>query len=755
MVDAANHCFSHIEAQASSKGAFLFRQGEENPVPFLKVKANGRRDDFQVDDQTLPAMRLTVLPADKALSKEAYIGQMAEICATQMVDWLNRPSAGFAGEETGFRAVRPGDFAVLVNNGNEAKAIRQSLAKRGVRSVYLSDKDTVYETRQADEVYRWLVACAEPDNDRLLRAALSTASLGLSFADLDALNVDEEAWESRVIQFKGYREIWQKQGVLPMIRRILLDFGCNDRLLDLESDAIGQSGERILTDLLHLAELLQQASFTLEGEHALIRFLAEQIAEPAGDAEGKKLRLESDADLVKVVTIHKSKGLEYPLVFLPFICATRLTKDSDVPLKWHDEAGELRISLNATPETLERAEHDRLGEDLRKLYVALTRARYHTWLGLAPVNGCEPGAIGHLFGLTGIEANQYLSAVQAFAEGQNCLSVADVRYDTAVRTDKFAAEAEAADVGAARRPLRAARENWWISSYSALPIDGHAIPTAPSLEDTAQAENLLELQREIISAIPSDQRASGPMHRFPKGAEAGTFLHDLMEWAANKGFTTVLDDPQELRDMIARRCKVRGWERWVEPLVAWMGQMLTTPLPVDGERISLNTLGVAKAEMEFWFEVSQVDLGKLDDAIVGHTLDRRPRPRLTPDVLNGMLKGFMDLVFLHEGRYFVADYKSNWLGATDAEYTLDAMDEAIRAHRYDLQYAIYLLALHRLLKSRLPDYDYDRHVGGAAYLFVRGLGAPTAGVHFERPPKVLIETLDALFAGKKLAGEVA
>ena len=748
MVDATNHCFDHIENQEGSAGAFLFRKDDKNPVPFLKVKANGRKDTFQVAKDTLPAITLAVLAKDGELSKTAYIDRMSEICATQIVDWLNQgeqSKAGFSGADLSFKAVKPGDIAILVNNGNEAAKIRQALSTRGVRSVYLSDKDTVYATRQAIEVYRWLAACAEPDNDRLVRAALSTASIQLSFAELDALNVDEDIWEARVIQFKDYRNVWQKQGVLPMLRRILIDFACNDRLLSLEADPNGQSGERILTDILHLAELLQQASFKLEGEHALIRFLAEQIAEPEGDSNGKKLRLESDADLVKVVTIHKSKGLEYPLVFLPFICATRLTKDSDVPLKWHDDQGELRISLEANAQVMARADHDRLGEDLRKLYVALTRARYLTWLGLSPLSKSEPSAIGHLFGLRGVDASQFHAAIKSFADGNTCLSVPD---ELNVHADKFVGKAQANAVGEACLPLRAVKENWWISSYSSLQVDGCAIPASTSLDDTPQTENLLEGRREVVPPVRPGHRASAPMHRFPRGTETGTFLHGLLEWAANAGFTTVLSDPAALRDMIARRCKVRRWEVWVEPLFNWVNQMLTTQLPVGSEFIRLDSMNVAKAELEFWFEASHVDLARMDAAVIENTLGSRPRPRLTPNVLNGMLKGFMDLVFQHDGRYYVADYKSNWLGTTDEEYTEVAMDEAIRIHRYDLQYVIYLLALHRLLRSRLPDYDYDRHVGGAAYLFVRGLGATTAGVHFERPSKALIETLDVLFAGK-------
>ncbi|ABI59604.1 MULTISPECIES: exodeoxyribonuclease V subunit beta [Nitrosomonas] len=750
MVDAVNHCFASVENQADSRGAFLFRTGDGNPVPFLEVQANGRRDTFQIEGETLPAMLLAVSAQQMELSKTDYIEQMSALCATRIVDWLNdgkSAKAGFAGQDMSFRAVRPGDIAILVNNGNEAANIRQALLQRGVRSVYLSDKDTVYATRQATEVHRWLAACAEPDNDRLLRAALSTTSLGLTLAELDALNTDEAAWEAQVIQFKGYRELWQKQGVLPMLRRILVDFKCGDRLLALKENLNGQSGERILTDLLHLAEILQQASFTLEGEHALIRFLAEQIAAPEGEADSKKLRLESDSDLVKVVTIHKSKGLEYPLVFLPFICITRPIKNSDIPLKWHDDQGTLKISLAAHPEIMARADLERLREDVRKLYVALTRACYLTWMGLAPIKN-KSSAVGHLFRLKATPAEQYLDALQSFVQERPDFCVTDKPDNN---LEQYVAETRSAPPGEACRPLRMVRENWRISSYSALRVDGNVPSTRIAQEDTPQAENLLEeqLERSFISLQPvSEQPASVTIHHFFKGAEAGIFLHELMEWVANTGFTIVSSDETDLRDTIERRCKMRHWETWVAPLVDWVKRMLSTSLPFGSIGICLNTLTVVKAEMEFWAEASNVDLTLLDAAVIEQTLASRPRPHLTQSELNGMLKGFIDLVFQYDGRYYVADYKSNWLGATDQDYTVAAMDEVIRANRYDLQYVIYLFALHRLLKSRLPDYNYEQHVGGAACLFVRGIDAPTAGVHFERPPGTLMDTLDELFAGK-------
>ena len=149
--------------------------------------------------------------------------------------------------------------------------------------------------------------------------------------------------------------------------------------------------------------------------------------------------------------------------------------------------------------------------------------------------------------------------------------------------------------------------------------------------------------------------------------------------------------------------------------------------------------------MEFWVAVHEVDLKQLDALVVCHTLDAAARAPLLPGQLNGMLKGFIDLIVEHEGRYYVIDYKSNHLGADDAAYTAAAMAQEILAHRYELQYVLYLLALHRMLKLRLPDYDYDRHVGGALYLFLRGSQSPGRGVHAERPSRALIEALDRLF----------
>jgi exodeoxyribonuclease V beta subunit len=690
---------------------------------------------------------------------------MAEACASEMVRLLNLGQAGKAGfgAETLLKFLRPADMAVLVNNRSEAVAIRKSLAARGVRSVYLSDKDSVFASAQAAELQHWLAACAEPDDARLLRAALATATLDLSYPELDTLNHEELAWEARVLQFRGYRECWRRQGVLPMLRRLLNDFQVPARLLGDSRSSTGdnpQNGERILTDVLHLAELLQQASLVLDGEHALIRYLAEQLQEAGQGAGGdaRQIRLESDADLVQVVTVHKSKGLEYPLVFLPFACSYRLTKSEDLPLKYHDEKGRLQIALAADGGILELADRERLGEDLRKLYVALTRARYATWVGIAPLASLERSAFGYLLG-----------GGEALAAGALEASLKDLRGSCEhivvapapkATNERLKAKGATTISGSARQTQRAVREHWWIASYSTLKTVGaHSL----TVSDTA-AEDVFRETRAALLALPAPAifQASGPaaepfpgsLHGLPRGAEVGSFLHNLLESVATQGFAKIASRPARLGDMIARRCNLRGWDCWIDPLTAWLQDFLETPLQlpaIDGlpsASFSLVGLSSSLAEMEFWLATHTVDIEQIDRLIRAHTLDGAPRPALEPGQLNGMLKGFIDLVFEHDGRYYVADYKSNWLGPDDAAYTPEALREAILHARYELQYVLYIFALHRLLKARLPDYDYDRHVGGAVYIFLRGLHAPGQGLHTDRPPRTLIEALDGLFAHK-------
>jgi exodeoxyribonuclease V beta subunit len=761
MVSACNAWFTLAESHATGSGAFLFREeGRDNPLPFIPAAAKGREDHLVIEGEAAPAMTLWWLAAKddgKPLPKDAYYPQMAAACASEITRLLRlgqQHQAGFKGVD-GFKAIQPADVAILVNTRIEADALRRALSQRGVRSVYLSDHDSVYQTAEARDVLLWLSACAEPTDLRRLRAAVATGTLGLSWTELDRFNHDETFVETQVQRFRGYQQSWARQGVLAMLRQLLDDFALPARLLGPGEGKNALGGERILTDVLHLAELLQQASQQLEGEHAVIRFLAEQIADANNSVTNdvRQIRLESDADLVKVVTVHKSKGLEYPLVFFPYAANFRETKASDLPLKWHDAEGQLHLHLVSSEEAVNQADRERLGEDIRKFYVVLTRAKYATWIGVAPIQDLHNSALGYLLsGGALIESAALESHLKPLAHACHDIHVLPAPPPTG---DLFVPTVPK-PVGVARVSNKVDTEQWWITSYSAIKKARGAV--TPAVE-TAGEETFQEGQDEAsgvsTESISELERTIKPTefpHTFPKGAEAGTFLHDLFEWAAHQGFARVTENQTLLRDQVARRCQLRGWAQHIEPLTEWLLDWLTAPLhlpAINGmgaTSITLANVNRAVPEMEFWLSASQVDSAQLDALVTRHTLSGESRPAIPVNRVNGLLKGFMDLVFEHEGRYYVLDYKSNALGPDGAAYTPEAMRAAILKERYDLQYVLYLLALHRHLRSRLPDYRYDDYIGGAVYVFLRGQKAPSQGLHVERPQAQLIEALDQLLS---------
>ncbi|MFJ2688192.1 exodeoxyribonuclease V subunit beta [Pseudomonas sp. NPDC087342] len=751
MVNAVNHVFERAESRETGRGAFLFREKNgDNPVPFLPVESQGRKEVLQIDGQNVPALNIWHLPAEQPLSGVVYRQQLAAACASQITALLNggqQGRAGFIQDGKDFRGLLPADIAILVRDGKEAQAVRGELSARGVRSVYLSDKDSVFAAQEAHDLLTWLKACAEPDVERPLRAALACITLNLSLAELERLNQDELAWEARVMQFRRYREIWRKQGVLPMLRRLLHDFQLPQALIT-RSD-----GERVLTNLLHLSELLQQAAAELDGEQALIRHLSEHLALSGQAGEEQILRLESDEQLVKVVTIHKSKGLEYPLVFLPFICSAKPVDGSRLPLHYHDATGKAQVTLKSTPELIALADDERLAEDLRLLYVALTRAQHACWLGVTDLKRgnnnssvLHLSALGYLLG--GGAALAESAGLKRWLEDlqQDCpaLSYSEMPEATA---EHYHPPRNEATLLAPLLPKRKASENWWIASYSALRIGDSMSVGTDEAPESPQAQKLFDDERLDPEAPREVVTGGADIHRFPRGPNPGTFLHGLLEWAGDEGFSAT---PKAVEDAVGRRCNRRGWEGWIVTLSDWLQHLLKSPLHIGGGQppVVFEQLTQYRVEMEFWFASHKVDVLKLDELVRQHTHNGVARVAAEPVLLNGMFKGFIDLTFEHDGRYYVADYKSNWLGVDDAAYTEQAMEQSILDNRYDLQYVLYLLALHRQLKARLPDYDYDRHVGGALYLFLRGTRAASQGVYFARPPRELIERLDRMFQGK-------
>ena len=759
LVQAVNQVFLQADTQ-QIEGAFCFKHQDHNPLPFIPVKAQGRQEIWVNNREPAPALSLWQCASDAAIGMPDYRRQMAEATASEIVRLLQSGDAGHSGFQSAageIRPLQPADIAILVRSGTEARVMRQALTSRQLRSVYLSERESIFASQEAADLLIWLNALAAPRDERKVRAALSTATLGWSYQTLRQLTLDEPGWEQHLERFIAYQQRWQRVGILPALRQLMSDYALPARFKSVSD------GERRLTNLLHLAELMQQASSHLEGEQALIRHLAETISASDQTGDESVIRLESDANLIKIVTIHKSKGLEYPLVFLPFICSFReVGGRNNRYYRYHDDAFNLSIDLSKNEDIKVVSDKERLQEDLRLLYVAVTRARYACWLGIAAIkvgnsktSHLHKSAMGYLLGwqagMAGNELTQRLTQLKG-----DCQSISIIDLPAANTTLYQPPHAEQT-LDAARLSTAGISDNWWIASYSALQTDqavaGNKITAKP-----AEAENYRddkhndEIDPTPVLAAPI---ATG-IHALPRGAGPGVLVHELLEQCAQQGFDQVQSQPTLGQQLIANVFKHPLWDDKREVLQQGLQQWLQLPL-LAGTECCLAALHHSQyqAEMEFLLGAESVDVLNIDRLVFQYTFAGQARPRLLANQINGLLKGFIDLVFIYNDQYYVMDYKFNALGNSDADYAGENLEQAMLSKRYDLQAVLYLLALHRLLKSRIDDYDYDSRIGGCVYLFLRGAQSNTAGRMFLKPPRELMETLDALFNGDSLTGIAA
>lgn len=724
MVNSVNQLFSRLDSP------FLFAE-----IPFQPVMAAPPNQQLQLRCAGKPqaALRFWLQPGD-GVGVSDYQQFMAKQCAADISRWLAAGQRGEAllGRGEQLRAVQASDITVLVRSRNEAGLIREALNALSIQSVYLSSRDSVYATPEARELLWLLQAVQAPEQERLLRSALATSLLAVDAAALDALSQRERDWDALVEQFTVWQQIWYQRGVLPMLRDMM-----NHRQLA-ENMLASESGERRLTDIMHLGELLQAASSQLDTPHALVRFLAQQIARPNNQSAEQQLRLESDRHLVQIVTIHKSKGLQYPLVWLPFAAGFR---EADSALYHDRESFATLLDVTGDEQSMALAEQERLAEDLRLLYVALTRSVYHCSVGIAPLfkgtrkkegaSDLHHSALGYLVqrGESG-DAEQLRQMLAQLSDGHT-----EIVSEALLTGEDWREKATPDETLSSRYITRNLRDSWRVTSYSGLQL--HSSSPLLDAMPTFDVDALGEEGEASDSALTP--------HHFPRGASPGTFLHSLFE-------TLDFSQPPQSAWLEAQLEKSGYPLHWLPVLEAWIMRVLQTPLNTQGLTLSALSAGDRLVEMAFCVPLQRVlHASALDAVMRRHDVLSARAPRLEFHQVRGMLKGFIDLVFRWNGQYYLLDYKSNWLGDSEAAYTQQAMAQAMIDHRYDLQYQLYTLALHRYLRHRLPDYDYNRDFGGVCYLFLRGVDGsqPENGIFTVRPDAEFIDELDALFSASE------
>ena len=712
--------------------------------PFIYQNINftavDSRDDhlrFYLNGKAEPAYRFYLTESDKVNKTE-----MAKICAISIQHWLKSAAenqAVFQNKDT-CKTLQPANIAVLVKNRYEAADVIQELQKLGIASVYLSDQSSVFDSHVAVELLRILKACLNVAERPILNA-IATALFGLNAADIHQIQQNEADWQRWADSFAQYQQTWQRQGILVMLHQILLEQGISERLL---SQA---TGERDLTDFLHVAEILQQAATLHESEAALLSWFEKQI-----QGEGRQeaqIRLESERQLVKIVSIHKSKGLEYDLVWLPFLAVpSKIPTAGDMNVYYSKERDETLWDMENR--NLNALYEETFAEELRLLYVALTRAKYQMAFALPAQFDKKWNALHYVLSQGEIGKEIALSApkdtetlLQAFKE--------KMRDNVEICTKPNLEAFPTLSINPKNDELKAAEftgnieQDWRITSFTSIE-QGHrrqnyfaeSAGKKHAIFDDAKdydSQNAIEISTALLSENESN------ILDLPRGKQVGTALHRHFE-------NCYFSDLANTEEIDKLRQSLQLDETFTEPLQNWLQQISHTPLSNEIE------IGIALAdlankdcikEMPFYLAIREhFDVEAFNRALkTNHHLPSEP---LQFEQIQGMVRGSIDLVFRHNGKYYLVDYKSNFLGSTLADYNEDELKKEMLHSHYDWQYLIYTLALHRYLQSVVPKYDYARDFGGVFYLFLRGMnGEPQSGVFYDRPSVELITELDGVF----------
>ncbi len=637
------------------------------------------------------------------------------------------------------------DIAILVRSHGQGNLIKQALNARNIASVQ-SSKDSIYQTSEAAELLLILAAIVEPQQEDLTRQALVTELLGYCAEDLKQFehsdqqpnqsfgqstnkNADQ-SWEDILKQIQDWHLAWKNEGFLVMFKALMSAQAVHQRLLSY------MDGERRLTNLLQLAELVhhtaKQQLFSME---EVLRWLKQQ--QNNSTQKDAELRLESDDKLVQIVTIWKSKGLEYPIVYCPFVGLNKPNFSDKVFSFYQLEKSKtpqacLEIGSDNAEQhkALKNQESD--AEETRLLYVALTRAKYQCTVVCFPEpikRNPDKSSLGWLLskGET-IKTKSYTKNYQKSINTLSKLNEVDVLpmlgFKDAITLKTKLTPPSLVAKSFTTRLLPQAQ----ITSFSGLTANAHT--------ETADHDAAHEKTIQLPPLLP---------YEFPRGATAGNALHEVFE---NLDFTQPVKDQH--KSIFASLSKWGFNQDHLEAACLLMENSLQSPI---ASHLSLSLLSNKDRlnEMEFHLPLASLQLSCLKQTLLKHLPNndawqsvRESVNTLHFDRVKGYLKGFIDLIFVHNDQYYIADYKSNSLLDYEPDHLLPVIADA----HYYLQYLLYSVALHRYLSSRISTYHWDTHVGGVYYLFIRGMSGTSSsysGVFFDKPSLSLIEALDELF----------
>jgi exodeoxyribonuclease V beta subunit len=696
-------------------------------IHYEPVQAGLGDTTLRINGEAVPPLRLLASEDDPLEPAERMAQLIRHYLDGQLVN------------NKGQRQVSPGDIAVLCKSHAQIAALRQRLSALSIPSATRKGA-SVYLSVEAHEMVILLRALLAPREERYLRSLLASPLFGYAIAELDDMLTDHRQLEGWLERLLTWRQNAQRFGLVAVVIQLL-----RQQLPTLRQYP---DSERRVRNWQHLAELTQSTFLARHSLQEVLRELQEQIhrAEQGDTAASEaELRLETDQAAVQLLTLHAAKGLQFPIVLLAPLPAGNNRTDA-LRLPGADD-GVSRACLN--PPTAIGASNNE-AELQRLLYVGLTRAEVICNVLWKADHIKSSGFKDPVSKLLLAHSPDAPSMDDALARLRACAGIECLQSEQ-LETEPAPYALEQAETPRFRIPADPDfRPPWFLTSFTALvrgvQLDGQALAPGLSAEDEiAPANALLPAGSDVLSRY--------------RGAQLGQVLHDLLEakdfarWQRDKD-----NDLDELIEQTWRRhgLVVAPYDqpRLCQAIRERLADTCTTPFIDDHRLTDLERCSLA--EMEFMLSMQGAALAAVSQRLAAAGIGEG-RLDLTRDgqrpLLNGMLNGFIDLLACVDERWYVIDYKSNDLGPRPDDYAPSALHQAMLTHHYDLQAALYQLALHRHLARTLPDYQPHKHLGGTRYLFLRGLNGrvDSPGIYAEAADVGLILDLDRLMAGKQVS----
>ncbi|QCI16683.1 exodeoxyribonuclease V subunit beta [Buchnera aphidicola (Aphis craccivora)] len=715
-----NICEATNDLFSRNKKPFFFKN-----IPFEKISPSFENQNmqFKIQGKIQNAISLFFKKKEK-IYIEDYQEWIAKQCANEIYYWLICAKKGQATliNKDEKKILKESDIVILVKNKNEANIIKNSLEKVNIKSIYSSSSTSVFKTSDACELLVILKTILQPTNIKLLKQSIFTHIFyEILLKSEKQKNTDKSYFIIKKLY--KYRNIWKNTGIFYTIKTIILDYQKYSNNLD----KYKYSQKNI--NFLHIAELLEEQSENFHQESSLIRWFEKKILEKQNILENENIRHFKQSNEIQIITIHKSKGLEYPIVWIPFAATYKKSK-----LHLYHDKKKLKIffDLDQSKATEKIAEEERLAEDLRLLYVAITRAVYHCSLGMGDIinkknqkkSNNYKSALGYIIQRgCHMDYNSLLYEVNTL----NVKSYITIKHDTV------------------NIKISSIKEDVYFLSQPKYLIN--------KIQNYLQTTSFTKLKKENISINQNNCNINYTFNHhnihqekiifenFPIGEKTGILIHYIL----NKiNFSEKLNI-----DFFYKSLKEHGFsEKWAPVLISWINKIIHINLKNLNFNLSMLKSNQYIKEMKFFLPIQKA-LYSIDFNHIVKSFD--PISSLSPKIsfnpVTGILKGSIDLVFFWKKKYYIIDYKSNYLGNCKNSYSLKNIKKEIIKNRYDLQYQIYTVALHQYLNKKVKKYEYKNNFGGIFYMFLRGIDKTDKnnGIFYIMPNYLLVKNLINLF----------